>query len=80
MPALAWVIDCINPRSRGLVFAIDGRERWLVHSFLKPGESPSAVDRQRGIREILGVESEFVFDSLGREDWTASEGQPECGC
>jgi 2-polyprenyl-6-methoxyphenol hydroxylase-like FAD-dependent oxidoreductase len=25
MPALVWAIDCINPRSRGLVFAIDGR-------------------------------------------------------
>ncbi len=57
MPAPAWAIDCINPRSRGLVFAIDGRERWLVHNFLRPGESPSAVDRQRGIWEILGVKT-----------------------
>lgn len=59
MPAPAWAIDCINPRGRGLVFAIDGRERWLVHSFLRPGESPSAVDRLRGIRDILGVDFEF---------------------
>jgi 2-polyprenyl-6-methoxyphenol hydroxylase-like FAD-dependent oxidoreductase len=76
MPALVWAIDCINPRSRGLVFAIDGRKRWLVHSFLKPGESRSAVDRPRGIREILGVESEFVFDILGREDWTGRRMSP----
>ena len=70
MPAPAWAIDCINPRGRGLVFAIDGRERWLVHSFLRPGEGPSAVDRLRGIRDILGVDSEFAFDILGQEDWT----------
>jgi 2-polyprenyl-6-methoxyphenol hydroxylase-like FAD-dependent oxidoreductase len=64
MPSRAWAIDCLNPRSWGLVFAIDGRERWLVHNFLP------AVDRHLGIREILGVGSAFKFDILGQEDWT----------
>jgi FAD binding domain len=64
MPSRAWAIDCLNPRSWGLVFAIDGRERGLVHNFLP------AVDRHLGIREILGVGSAFKFDIPGQEDWT----------
>jgi 2-polyprenyl-6-methoxyphenol hydroxylase-like FAD-dependent oxidoreductase len=35
MPGPAWAIDCINPRACGLMFAIDGRERWLIHHFLR---------------------------------------------
>jgi len=70
MPGPAWAIDCINPRSCGLMFAIDGRERWLIHNFLGPGESLSAVDRNRSVREILGVGPSFEFEILGQEDWT----------
>jgi len=70
MPAPAWAIDCMNPRSCGLVFAIDGRERWLVHHFLRPGETPSAADRDRCLRDILGVDRSFKFDILGQENWT----------
>jgi 2-polyprenyl-6-methoxyphenol hydroxylase-like FAD-dependent oxidoreductase len=70
MPGPAWGIDCINPRSCGLVFAIDGRERWLVHHFLRPGDVSSAVDRDRAIREILGVGPAFEYEILGEEDWT----------
>jgi 2-polyprenyl-6-methoxyphenol hydroxylase-like FAD-dependent oxidoreductase len=64
MPSPAWAIDCLNPRSRGLVFAIDGRERWLIHNFLP------AADRDRSIREILGVGQSFAYETLGQEDWT----------
>jgi len=70
MPGPAWAIDCINPRSCGLMFAIDGRDRWLIHNFLAPRENPSTVDRDRSVREILGVEPSFQFEILGREDWT----------
>jgi 2-polyprenyl-6-methoxyphenol hydroxylase-like FAD-dependent oxidoreductase len=64
MPSRAWAVDCLNSRSWGLVFAIDGRDRWLIHNFL-----PS-VDRDRSIREILGVGPSFAFKILGQEDWT----------
>jgi 2-polyprenyl-6-methoxyphenol hydroxylase-like FAD-dependent oxidoreductase len=64
MPSRAWAIDCLNPRSWGLMFAIDGRERWLVHNF------QPTVDRDRSIREILGVEPSFDFKIIGQEDWT----------
>jgi 2-polyprenyl-6-methoxyphenol hydroxylase-like FAD-dependent oxidoreductase len=68
MPGPAWAIDCINPRNRGLVFAIDGRERWIVHKFAEPGATMSS-DRERTVREVLGVEPSFKFETLSREDW-----------
>jgi 2-polyprenyl-6-methoxyphenol hydroxylase-like FAD-dependent oxidoreductase len=64
MPSRAWAIDCLNSRCWGLVFAIDGCERWLVHNFLP------TIDRDRAIREILGVGPSFEFQILGQEDWT----------
>jgi 2-polyprenyl-6-methoxyphenol hydroxylase-like FAD-dependent oxidoreductase len=68
----AWAIDCINPRSCGLIFAIDGRERWLIHHFLRPEERLSSdLDRDRCVRQILGVGPSFEFDILDQEDWTA---------
>jgi 2-polyprenyl-6-methoxyphenol hydroxylase-like FAD-dependent oxidoreductase len=70
MPRPAWAIDCINPRSCGLMFAIDGRERWLIHNFLRRDDSLSVVDRNRSVREILGVGPSFKFEILGQEDWT----------
>jgi 2-polyprenyl-6-methoxyphenol hydroxylase-like FAD-dependent oxidoreductase len=68
MPGPAWAIDCISPRHRGLVFAIDGRERWIVHKFAEPGARMSP-DRERGVREILGVDRSFAFEIVRRDDW-----------
>jgi 2-polyprenyl-6-methoxyphenol hydroxylase-like FAD-dependent oxidoreductase len=68
MPSAAWAIDCISPRGRALVFAVDGRERWLIHNFVEVGAS-LPTDRDRTIREILGVAPSFAFETLGREDW-----------
>jgi 2-polyprenyl-6-methoxyphenol hydroxylase-like FAD-dependent oxidoreductase len=64
MPSRAWAVDCLNSRSWGLVFAIDGCDRWLIHNFLP------TVDRDCSIREILGVGPSFAFKILGQEDWT----------
>jgi len=69
MPSPAWAIDCISPRGRALVFAIDGRERWLIHNFVELG-GRVPTDRDRSIREILGVPPSFAFETLGKEDWT----------
>ncbi|MBV8439637.1 MAG: FAD-dependent monooxygenase [Hyphomicrobiales bacterium] len=68
MPGPAWAIDCINPRNRGLVFAIDGRERWIVHKFAAPGTTMPS-DREGSVRDILGVGPSFAFETLGRDDW-----------
>lgn len=66
----AWLSVSINPRCSGYLFAIDGRERWLIHNWRPPGENLAALDRDRCIRQILGVPSTFKFEVLGQEDWT----------
>ena len=68
--ANAWGTGAINPRRSGMVYAIDGRERWLVHNYMKPGEADfDAVDRDASIRTILGVGAEFNYDVISKEDW-----------
>ena len=70
MPRPAWLSVSLNSRCSGYVFAIDGRERWLIHDFRPPGEDLAAFDRDLSIRQILGVNSSFSFEILGKEDWT----------
>jgi 2-polyprenyl-6-methoxyphenol hydroxylase-like FAD-dependent oxidoreductase len=66
----AWGTGVINPRRAGMVYAIDGRERWLVHNYMKPGEGEfDSVDRDACIRTILGVRANFRYDIISREDW-----------
>src|SRR5580704_13682050 len=66
----AWGTGSINPRRSGMVYAIDGRERWLVHNYMKPGEGDfDQVDRDACIRTILGVDADFKYDIISREDW-----------
>ncbi len=68
--ANAWGTGAINPRRSGMVYAIDGRERWLVHNYLKPGERDfDSVDRDACIRTILGVGADFEYELLSKEDW-----------
>jgi len=68
--APAWGTGAINPRRSGMVYAIDGRERWLVHNYMKPGEGDfDSVDRDACIRTILGVDSDFKYDVISKEDW-----------
>jgi 2-polyprenyl-6-methoxyphenol hydroxylase-like FAD-dependent oxidoreductase len=68
--APAWGTGAINPRRSGMVYAIDGRERWLVHNYLKPGEDDfEAVDRDACIRTILGVGADFSYRIISKEDW-----------
>ena len=53
-----------------MVYAIDGRERWLVHNYLRPNETDfEAVDRDKGIRDILGVGDDFTYEIISKEDW-----------
>ena len=66
----AWATFALNPRRTGNVYAIDGRETWLVHNYLKPDETDfDAVDRDWAIRTILGVGPAFDYAILSREDW-----------
>jgi 2-polyprenyl-6-methoxyphenol hydroxylase-like FAD-dependent oxidoreductase len=66
----AWGTGAINPRRSGMVYAIDGIERWLVHNYLKPDEDDfEAVDRDGCLRTILGVGAEFKYEIISKEDW-----------
>lgn len=68
----AWLYYALNPRRCGMMMAIDGRERWLIHNYLYHGEADfDAVDRDWAIRMILGVGDDFTYEVLGKEDWTS---------
>src|SRR5215831_15746189 len=70
MPAgPAWLCQVFNPRRCGTVFAIDGRETWIVHNFLDEHEQADAVDRDWAIRTILGVGPDFPYEVISHEDW-----------
>ena len=66
----AWATFSINPRRSGNVYAIDGRETFLLHNYLKADETDfEAVDRDWAIREILGVGPDFQYEVISKEDW-----------
>jgi len=66
----AWATFSTNPRRSGNMYAIDGRETWLIHNYLRPGEDDfDAVDRDRCIRLILGLGPDFEYDVISKEDW-----------
>ena len=68
--ARAWGTGAINPRRSGMVYAIDGSERWLVHNYLKPDEGDfEQVDRDGCLRTILGVDANFKYEVISKEDW-----------
>ena len=68
--APAWGNISLNPRRSGTVYAIDGRETWLVHNYLRDDEADfGAVDRDWALRTILGVGPEFAYELLSEEDW-----------
>lgn len=68
-PPKAWMTYCYNPERAGTVLAIDGRDEWLVHNYLLPHEEEGAVDRDRCIRAILGVDANQPYEVVRHEDW-----------
>ncbi|MDF2371901.1 MAG: FAD-dependent oxidoreductase [Rhizobiaceae bacterium] len=66
----AWAMFSLNPRRSGNTYAIDGKEKWLVHNYLRDDEPDfESVDRDRSIRTILGVDDDFEIEVLNKEDW-----------
>ncbi|MGW7533083.1 FAD-dependent monooxygenase [Amycolatopsis sp. NPDC054798] len=65
----AWGYYTFNSRRVGHVYAIDGSETFLVHTYLSSPEE--AVDRDAAIRAILGVDEAFEYDVVSKEDWIA---------
>ncbi len=66
----SWATFSLNPVRSGNVYAIDGRETWLVHNYLRPDEHEfDSVDRDWALRKILGVGDDFSYEILRKEDW-----------
>jgi 2-polyprenyl-6-methoxyphenol hydroxylase-like FAD-dependent oxidoreductase len=66
----AWASFALNARQPGNVYAIDGKQNWLIHVYLKPGITDfEAVDRDAAIRTVLGVDRDFEYELLSKEDW-----------
>jgi 2-polyprenyl-6-methoxyphenol hydroxylase-like FAD-dependent oxidoreductase len=66
----AWATFSLNPVRSGNVYAIDGRETWLVHNYLRPDEHEfDSVDRDWALRQILGVGADFSYEIIRKEDW-----------
>src|SRR5262245_10584092 len=67
---LAWYFQVQNPRRGGNVFAVDGRETWLVRYYLRDEEQElGSLDCDRAIRTILGVGGDFCYEVLSHEDF-----------
>lgn len=68
----AWCYYSFNPRRNGNVYAIDGKETFLIHNHLGADEPEfDSVDRDRSIRTILGVDDDFEYEVVSQEDWVA---------
>jgi 2-polyprenyl-6-methoxyphenol hydroxylase-like FAD-dependent oxidoreductase len=68
--APAWSTQVLNPRRSANMFAVDGRETWLIHNYLRPDETDfAAIDADACIRAILGVGASFSYETITREDW-----------
>ena len=68
--APAWSTQVMNPRRSANMFAVDGRETWLVHNYLRADEEDfEAVDGDACLRHILGVEPSFGIEVISRENW-----------
>lgn len=65
----AWMTISLNPRRCGTTVAIDGKDNWLIHNHLAPNEDFDSVDRDWALRTILGVDDQFSYDILSKEDW-----------
>ena len=66
----AWMSWVSNPRVRGTVIAIDGRDVWLAHRSLSGRmQDFDDLDFDQSIRDLLGVGADFTWEVLNHEDW-----------
>ena len=66
--APAWSTQVMNPRRSANMFAVDGRETWLIHNYLRAEETDfSNIDSDACIRAILGTD--LPYRIVTRENW-----------
>jgi 2-polyprenyl-6-methoxyphenol hydroxylase-like FAD-dependent oxidoreductase len=66
----AWGNFSFNRRRSGMVYAIDGIRRWLVHDYLADHEDFEDLDAEANLRAILGVESVAGIATISTQQWT----------
>ncbi len=68
----AWMYWAFNPERRGLLFALDGCERFVFHTQLRPGDEASDARPEAGaayFRQALGAE--LPVEVLFGAPWSA---------
>jgi len=66
----AWSNQSMNPRRSANIFAIDGRETWLLHCYLRPDEPDfDSLDRDSCLRLVVGAGPDFQYEVISKEDW-----------
>ena len=68
----AWQYWAVNPKQRGLLVAIDGREEFIFMFQLRPGENEAAISdpwAKSAFDAALGAESRIEI--ISRMPWTA---------
>lgn len=64
----AWSTQVMNPRRSANMFAVDGRETWLIHNYLRPDETDfAAIHSDACIRALLG--EGVAYEVLTQENW-----------
>ncbi|MBC9954208.1 FAD-dependent monooxygenase [Leucobacter sp. cx-42] len=68
----SWGTYVYNTRRNGHIYAINGVDEFLVHTYLTAEEAElGSVDRHQALRDILGVDVLFPYAVLSEEDWVA---------
>src|SRR5262249_30892459 len=62
---MTWIL---NPELRGMMYAQDGRETWVVHYQVPPGVDWRAVDAKAVVAAMIGGDVKFEIISGG--PWT----------
>jgi 2-polyprenyl-6-methoxyphenol hydroxylase-like FAD-dependent oxidoreductase len=66
----AWSTQVMNPKRSANMFAVDGRDTWLLHNYLREDETDfAAVDADWCIRTVMGVDTDFEYEIIAREEW-----------
>src|SRR5260370_13421238 len=75
---MAWIL---NPEMRGMMYAQDGGETWVVHYQVPPRVDWRAVDAKAVVAAMIGGDVEFEIISGG--PWTGGlalvAGHYQCG-
>jgi 2-polyprenyl-6-methoxyphenol hydroxylase-like FAD-dependent oxidoreductase len=63
---MTWII---NPDMRGMMYSQDGRETWVVHYQVPPGEDWQTVDGKAVIASMIG-RTDVPFEIISGGPWT----------